>query len=123
MKRDFFLAVLFLLPAICTWAAPAFPPTAQLPPKPDPPDPLLLFNGKPVATRQQWFDQRRPELKALFQHYMYGWFPPPMPVRGTVSYRDPNFFGGKATLQLINLKFGPPEAPEIHLLLVAPNHR
>jgi hypothetical protein len=123
MKHEIFLTALVLLPALCSWAAPDFPPAAQLPPKPDPPDPLVMFNGEPVATRQQWIDQRRPELKALFQHYMYGWFPPPLEVRGTVTHRDPNFFGGKATLKLINLKFGPAEAPEIHLMMVVPNHR
>ena len=122
MKHEFSRAALVLSLAIGSKAA-TFPPSAQLPPKPDPPDPLVMFDGEPVATRQQWFEQRRPELKLLFQHYMYGWFPPPMEVRGTVTYRDTNFFGGKATLKLVSLKFGPQEAPEIHMLLVTPNHR
>jgi hypothetical protein len=123
MKHDFFLAVLVLSLVISSMAATDFPPVAQLLPNPDPPDSLVMFNGEPVATRQEWFDQRRPELKALFQHYMYGWFPPPTEVRGTVTYRDTHFFGGNATLKLVSLKFGPPEAPEIHLLMVSPNHR
>ncbi|MGA2175987.1 MAG: acetylxylan esterase [Verrucomicrobiota bacterium] len=123
MKRDSYLVVLVLSMAIGSKAATAFPPAAQLPPQPDPPDPLVLFNDQRVATRQQWFERRRPELKSLFQHYMYGWFPPPAEVRGTVTYRDTNFFAGKATLKLVSLKFGPPEAPEIHLMMVAPNRR
>ncbi len=103
--------------------APSFPPAAQLPANPDAPDPLVMLNGKPVATRSQWLKRRRPELKALFQHYMYGWFAPPMKVRGTVTYRDTNFFGGKATLKLVSLRFGPAQAPEIHLMMVVPNQR
>jgi hypothetical protein len=123
MKHDLFLAALVLALPISSKAAPAFPPAAQLPPNPDSPDPLAMFNGQPVATPRQWFARRRPELKSLFQHYMYGWFPPPAKVRATVTYRDTNFFGGKATLKLVSLKFGPPEAPVIHLMLVAPNRR
>ena len=123
MKHDFLLTALSLLPAICAWAAPEFPPVAQLPSSAAPPDPLVMRNGQAVKNRQQWVEQRRPELKALFQHYMYGWFPPPAEVHGTVTYSDPHFFDGKATLKLIDLKFAPPPAPKIHLLLVVPNHR
>jgi hypothetical protein len=121
MKHDLSSAAVVLSLAIGSEAA-TFSPSAQLPPNPNPPDPLVMFNGEPVATPQQWFERRRPELKSLFQHYMYGWFPPPMEVRGTVSYRDTNFFGGKATLELVNLNFGSAEVREIHLLIVAPNH-
>jgi hypothetical protein len=122
MKHDFSPAVLVLSLAIGSEAA-NFPPVAQLPANPNPPDPLVMYNGDPVSTRQQWFEQRRPELKSLFQHYMYGWLPAPMETQGAVTYRDTNFFGGKATLKLVTLKFGTPETPEIHLLMVAPNHR
>lgn len=121
MKHEFSQAILAFSLAVGSEAAP-FPPSTQLPSNPNPPDPLVMFNGEPVATRQQWFNQRRPELKSLFQHYMYGWFPPPLELRGTVTYRDSNFFGGTAALKLVDLKFGPPEAPQIHLLIVAPNH-
>jgi hypothetical protein len=123
MNCDLFAAALVLALAISSSAAPTFPPAAELPPNPEPPDPLVMLNGGPVATRQEWFDRRRPELKSLFQHYMYGWFPAPMEVRGRVTYRDTNFFGGKATLKLVSLKFGPPEAPEIHLMMVVPAQR
>jgi hypothetical protein len=76
-----------------------------------------------VATREQWFEQRRPELKALFQHYMYGWFPPPVEVHGTVTFTDAHFFDGKATLKLVTLKLAAKGAPEINLLMLIPNHR
>src|SRR5262245_19501097 len=67
-----------LLVALAAAAARAdFPPVSQLPSRPELPDPLVMLNGDRVTTKEQWFDKRRPELKALFQHYMYGTFPPP----------------------------------------------
>jgi len=87
------------------------------------PNIALAGLGEPVVTRQQWFEHRRPELKSLFLHYMYGWFPPAMKMHGTVTHSDTNFFAGKATLKLVSLKFGPEDAPEIHLLIIEPNRR
>jgi hypothetical protein len=82
-----------------------------------------MQDGRKITTREQWFEQRRPELKALFQHYMYGWFPAPVAVHGTVTYTDAHFFDGKATLKLITLKLGAEGAPSINMLRVVPNHR
>ena len=53
-----------------------FPDVSKLPSRPDLPDPLVMFNGDRVTTKEQWVDKRRPELKALFQYYMYGDLPP-----------------------------------------------
>src|SRR5882724_6201352 len=39
------------------------------------PDPLRMLNGKRITSPKQWITERRPELKALFQHYMYGAIP------------------------------------------------
>lgn len=103
------------------------PPVSALRPNPEMPDPLVMFDGRPVTSRAQWTQERRPELKRLFQHYMYGGFPPPLPVHTTVERTDPKALGGKATLREVTLSFGPGEgaenAPPIHLLLVTPNHR
>jgi hypothetical protein len=86
------------------------------------PDPLVLFNGDRVTSREQWFNQRRPELEVLFQHYMYGYLPPaPAKVDSKVGREDQQAFGGKATLKEVTIAFGPPEMPQIHLLLVVPN--
>jgi hypothetical protein len=88
------------------------------------PDPMVLFSGERVTSRQQWNDHRRPELKALFQHYMYGELPPkPATMNSTVTLRDTNFLGGKATLKLVTMAFGSTDAPRIDLLLVVPNAR
>jgi hypothetical protein len=96
---------------------------ANLPSHPNPPDPLVMLDGQPVATKQEWVKRRRPELKALFQHYMYGTFPPPARVHGKVTYTDAGFLEGKATLKLVTLKFGPAGTPETHLMMVLPNQR
>jgi hypothetical protein len=122
MKHTFFSMGAWLL-AMSLSAAPVFPDASELPSNPALPDPLVMFDGRHVTSASQWIDQRRPELKALFEHYMYGWFPPPVAVRGTVTYTDPHFFGDKATLKLVTVTLGAPNAPEIHLLMVTPNHR
>jgi hypothetical protein len=81
-----------------------------------------MFNGKRVTTKGQWFQQRRPELKALFQHYMYGSMPPaPRKIASKVERTDRQALAGKATLKEVTISFGPARAPKIHLLLVIPN--
>jgi hypothetical protein len=102
----------------------AFPEVSKMPPRPELPDPLVLFNGERVTTQKQWRELRRPELKALFEHYMYGVAPPaPEKVVGRVERADPRALGGRATLKEITVSFGPPAVPAIHLLLVLPNDR
>jgi len=50
------------------------------------PDPLVLPNGKPVRTPQQWWTQRRPELLHLLEDSMYGRIPDHTPsVHWTVT--------------------------------------
>ncbi len=124
----FLSAALLLLFVVLPAAAaepnrPTFPAIEKLPSLPDLPDPLVLLDGKRVTTKAQWFEQRRPELKALFQHYMYGYLPPPAKITAKVEHEDKKAFGGKATLREIAISFGPPETPKIHLLLVVPNER
>src|SRR4051794_22317248 len=101
-----------------------FPDPSKLPSQPGLPDPLVMLDGRRVADRGEWTGKRRPELKALFQHYMYGQMPPaPEKVSATVARVDRNYFGGKATKQEVAIDFGPPGTPEIYLLLVVPNRR
>jgi hypothetical protein len=99
-----------------------YPDVSTLPQKPAMPDPLVSENGQPVTSRDQWVGQRRPELEALFQHYMYGKIPQVI-TRATVLGQYPDFLGGKATLKLISLEVGPGSAPKIDLMLVVPNQR
>jgi hypothetical protein len=104
-------------------AEPAFPDVSRLPSHPELPDPLVTFNGQHITTKQEWFARRRPELKALFQYYMYGYAPPAAKITAATERTDAQALGGKATLREITISFGPPDTPKIHLLLVVPNAR
>jgi hypothetical protein len=120
----FFLGLLGVL-AVAGAAMPqtSFPDPEKLPYRPGLPDPLVMLDGSRVTTKEQWETKRRPELKELFQHYMYGVRPGDASVRATLVHDDGKAFGGKATLTEIDLAIGglPADAPPIHLLLVVPN--
>jgi hypothetical protein len=105
-------------------ASDDFADVAKLPVRAEMPDPLVMLDGFRVASPEQWTTRRRPELKMLFQQYMYGRWPlSPSRIEGIVEREDRNYFGGKATKREVSISFGPPEVPKIHLLLVVPNHR
>src|SRR5712691_1314714 len=114
------LALALLLGGCATDSAShSFPEASALPPHPALPDPLVMLDGRRVTSRAQWFKERRPELQALFQNYMYGGIPPkPAHTQATLQgeYRD--FLGGMATLKLLTLETGPTNAPRIDLMLV-----
>ncbi|MBI3860924.1 MAG: hypothetical protein HY290_03420 [Planctomycetia bacterium] len=117
-----FAVGLALVFAASAAVAADLPPVSELKPVAELPDPLLLFGGGRVETREQWVGRRRPELIRLFQHYMYG-RPPAAPksVEAVVERVDTGYFGGKATKQEVTISFGPPGTPKISLLLVVPN--
>jgi hypothetical protein len=125
MQRTHLLLVLAmtfpLLAALAAAPARTFPAVADLPERSALPDPLVLLNGKRVTTKEQWFKERRPELKELFQYYMYGYLPAPRKVESNTRWVNKRACDGKATLKEITLTFGPPEMPKIYLLLVVPN--
>ncbi|HEX3799561.1 MAG TPA: acetylxylan esterase [Verrucomicrobiae bacterium] len=104
-------------------AANSFPDVAALPSHPEIPNPLVMFDGTPVTNATQWFEQRRPELKALFQNYMYGVMPSaPEYEHFKIERVDKHFFGGKATAKEVTIQlFKDINAPAIHLLVVTPN--
>ncbi len=52
-----------------------FPDPSTLPARSEMPDPLVMLDGSRDTSLEQWSEKRRPELKTLFQHYMYGWMP------------------------------------------------
>jgi hypothetical protein len=130
MRRAVFSSALGILvlcavfiPARIIMAETPFPEVAKLPSQPNLPDPLVMFNGERVTSKQQWLDKRRPELKELFQYYMYGYLLTPEKIKTQVEYENAKAFGGKATLREVTISFGPPDTPPIHLLLVVPNYR
>jgi len=118
--------LLFMLSVVLVLAAVAhagFPDVSKLPSHKELPDPLTMFNGDRVTTHDQWVRERRPELKALFQYYMYGRLPPAPKITAAVERQDDHYFGGKATKKEVIIAFGGPKVPRIHLLLVIPNDR
>jgi hypothetical protein len=101
-----------------------FPKPADLPAKAELPDPLVTLNGERVTTKEDWFKKRAPELRELFQHYMYGYAPPaPEKIDAKIEREDKDYFGGKATKKEVAIRFGPEGTAPIHLLLVIPNKR
>jgi hypothetical protein len=97
-------------------------PPEKLPSQPEMPNPLVILDGTKVTTKADWEAKRRPELKELFQHYMYGKYPAkPEKVTGKVLFEDAKAFGGKGTLREVEITFGPPEWPKIYLLMAVPN--
>ena len=118
---EFVVASALAAPALA--ASAEFPAADRLPARPEMPDPLVMLDGTTIATPADWFAKRRPEIKALFEHYMYGKAPDAPKVVATVERVDPKALGGKATLKEVTLAFGPPETPKVHLLLVVPNAR
>jgi hypothetical protein len=118
------LAVFLLFLATAMTRAADFPAPDKLPSRPDLPDPLVMLDGTRVTTKEQWQKKRRPELKKLFEHYMYGKWPTDGgKVEVTVLHEDKKAFGGKATLKELALRVAPLGAPPVHLLLVVPNDR
>jgi len=114
---------LALLGAVAVPAfAPDFPPPDKLPPTAGLPDPTVMFDGSKVTTREQWEAKRKPELKALFEHYMYGRYPAkPDKVTAKVLFEDAQALNGKGTLREVEITFGPPEWPKMYLLVAVPN--
>lgn len=111
-----------LLGAAAVSLAADFPPPDKLPSVPGLPDPLVMLDGSKVTTKEQWEANRKPELKALFQHYMYGRRPAdPDKVTAKVLFDDPAAFGGKGTLKEVEVTFGPPAWPKLYLLVATPN--
>jgi len=97
---------------------------AKLPAIAELPDPLHFFKGGKVQSAEEWQQKRRPELKELFQEVMYGRYPTlKASVTGKVVHEDKSAFGGKATLQEIELSLGVENAPPIYMLLVVPSKR
>jgi hypothetical protein len=97
------------------------PDVSELPLHPGLPDPLLMRDGSRVTRPEDWFARRQPELRQLFEHYMYGYAPPPPPLEFRVEDAPATALQGKATLKLVTVEFlEPAGAPPLELLLVLP---
>src|SRR5438477_7850648 len=95
-----------------------FPEYSALKPQTELPDPLVMLDGRRITSPEGWLKERRPELRALFQHYMYGEIPPrPANLRAKILAEHRDFLDGKATLKLVRLETGDGAAPQIDLML------
>ncbi len=125
MLRTFAIfAGIFMSTLLSATFASDFPAPDQLPARPELPNPLMMLDGTKVTTKEQWEKQRKPELKALFQHYMYGRLPPtPTKQSYTELFRDEKALGGKATLVEVRITFEQPALSQpLYVLLAIPNH-
>ena len=111
---------LFALVSNLVAAQTHLPPVEELPSVPELNDPFLTFEGERIDTPEVWIEKRRPELKRLFQHYMYGYLPatPIIEVEVESVYEDA--LDGKALLKQIAITLGGDEEQRIHLLVIVP---
>jgi hypothetical protein len=116
-----FLPAVFLFSVMSAATAADFPSVDQLKPHPNLPDPLVMQGGTKVATKEDWESKRKPELKALFQHYMYGRLPP-KPARQEFLVSEPReCLGGKAELRDVTIVSIEPKTDHpIHVILITP---
>jgi hypothetical protein len=107
-----------------TSRASDYPAPDELPSHPGLPDPLTAFDGSKITTPKLWKVKRKPELKELFEHYMYGRYPArPERVTGKTLFEDAKAFDGTGTLREVEISFGPAEWPKIYLLIATPNDK
>ena len=101
--------------------AATFPEPAALPAHGGLPDPLVLMSGERVKSARDWERRRRPELRALFQHYMYGDLPArPGRMRFETVAEHDDFLGGAGTLRLVRVTCGASDPTVIDLMVVTP---
>ena len=122
MNYATFFCLLMLLMGTTIAQTKTFPAASALPEQKSLPDPLVMFDGKPVTSKEQWVKQRRPELKALFQHYMYGYLPAAPKIKATIGKSFNDALGGKASIKEVTIDLGKPGAPKINVLVITPNN-
>jgi hypothetical protein len=99
-----------------------YPEPKDLPPIHGLPDPLTYLGGARVESAADWTDRRKPELRQLFQYYMYGTQPPRETAAvPTLLLENRKALGGKATLREVAVHVGAPADGPVHVLLALPN--
>jgi len=124
LNRRTFVASMACAPLLLAAEQASFPEPSKLPSVTSLPDPLLFLDGSKVADKDAWFNKRKPELKQLFQHYMYGYYPAKtVTVTSKVLSNNAKAFSGKGVLKEIEISYGPPSTPTIKMLLAIPAER
>ena len=87
------------------------------------PDPLVTKEGKAVASSEQWWQKRRPQLLQLFESQVYGKTPQQkIDVRHRLISTDEKSLGGRATRKEIRVFFtSKDDRPYMDILLYVPN--
>ncbi len=87
------------------------------------PNSLLMQNGTPVTTTDQWNTLRRPELMEMFANTEYGRSPGrPANMTFQVPDNNPLALNGKATRKQVTIYFtGQTSGPKLDLLIYLPN--
>ena len=99
---------------------------AKANPYPNMPDPLVMNDGKPVTTPDQWQNQRRPEILAAYEREILGIAPPNLPrVSWNIVKSAPEKYGGldiqaKRLAGHIDNSFDPAISVNIDLILLTP---
>jgi hypothetical protein len=98
------------------------PEPLDLPLRPDLPDPLVTFcDAEAVADSASWEAARRPEIRALFEHYVYGRAPaPPAGLVWDLWDDAPGALDGRARRLQTRLAMGEVGGPTLHLLVYLP---
>lgn len=110
-----------LRPILVAEDLPCFPDPDLLPLVPGLPEALRFLDGTEVKTAEEWRGRRRAELKALFQHYMYGYFPlTPGGLTASVERARDGALAGKARLKEVLVPLDPAGHVRARLLLVVP---
>ncbi len=86
------------------------------------PDPLVMADGSPVRTAQQWRERRRPEILGLFETNVYGRMPGRLAGQHfEVKSVDPRALEGKATRKQVTVHFTDrPDGPRLDMLIYLP---
>lgn len=113
---------LVLSAILCAAAEQDLPPVDALPEQKELPDPFVMLDGTRIETADDWNSKRRPELKRLFQHYMYGYAPGPVPIEAKKEVDDVAIRDGAIIVRQVVISFPTlrEEAPKIHLALFLP---
>ncbi len=95
-------------------------------PYPQLPDPLVMNDGEKVTTAKQWWEQRRPEIVAMYEDNVYGHIPDHLPaVTWTVKTIDHETVGfhpviAKDMIGRVDNSSYPAISVNIHMTLVTP---
>jgi hypothetical protein len=102
-----------------------FPSVQDLPVQHQLPDPFIMLDGSLIKTKDDWINKRRPELKLLFQHYVYGYLPPSPPFNFVEQGIDTTAFDGLATYKevILNLELPGDQTHAMNIAIFIPNER